>query len=127
MPTTTVVLYTIWGLLPLGFLGMALWSFLERMGGKAQVNDDASLFRQFLFVLGCVLLAVAIDQYALEWIVSDLLSKILPLGVFQVALLPLILFLGAIIIGPSEEIRIGRAPRPSAKPGQTGPRRGGKS
>lgn len=127
MPTTTVVLYTVWVLLPLGFLGMALWSFLERMGGKTQVHDDASLFRQFLFVLGSVLIAVAIDQYALKWVVSDILSDVLPLGVFQVALLPLVLFLGAVLIGPSEEIRIGRAPRPSAKPGQTTPRGGGKS
>jgi hypothetical protein len=125
--TSTFVLYAVWFLLPAGFLLMALWSLLERMAGKTQLQDNASLFKQSVFVLACVLVSIALDHYALEWVSKSVFQEVLPLGFFRVIVLPIVLLIGAKLIGPSADIRIQRAPHPSDRRAKSKPRRGAKS
>lgn len=56
----------------------------------------------------CVLFAIAIDQFILEALVNILSPEWLPLGFFQVILLPIILLIGAKLVGPSDKIRVSR-------------------
>lgn len=108
-------LYVIWFLIPLFFLAMALWSWLEKVGGKAKKENPGDFLKQGIFVLACVLLSVLIDQYILENLVKAVLGDFVPLGFVQIILLPVVLYAGALALGPSRAILIGKAPHPSDK------------
>ena len=101
-------IYIVWFAIPLFFFGVTLWAGLEQATAKKQQRQNTGdFFRQGSFVLGCVLLAVIIDQYWLVQLVETIAPAWLPLLFFQVILLPVILYIGALIVGPSREIRIG--------------------
>ena len=107
------ILYAIWILIPLVFFTLALWSKLEGISGKQKKDNPADLIRQGLFVSGCVIVAILIDQYLLTSLYQSFSPEWIPFGFYEVLLLPLILFLAAQFIGPSKSIRITKAPRPS--------------
>lgn len=103
------VLYFVWFLVPLFFFGVALWSKLETVGGKQRHERPGDNLKQAFFVLVCVLISIGIDQWALEDIATtlsfgDLLS--LPLGFYQIMLLPVVMYAGALLVGGSKPIRI---------------------
>lgn len=101
-------IYIVWFAIPLFFFGITLWAGLEQATAKKKQRENTGdFFRQGLFVLGCVLVAVMIDQYWLAQLVETTAPDWLPLLFFQVVLLPIVLYLGALIVGPSREIRIG--------------------
>lgn len=109
----TTFLYIIWFLIPLFFFSVALWATLEQLGGKEAKGGTADAWRQGFFVLGCVGVAVLIDRTVLPDLVANWAPDALPLGFFQAILLPLILYIAALIFGGSKEILIGKAPKPS--------------
>jgi len=109
-------IYIIWFLIPLFFFTMALWSRLEQVGGKSKRENPGDFFRQGVFVLVCVLISIGIDQLLLEDIVSSVSPAFIPLGFYQIVLLPLVLYLAALISGPSKAIKIQRN-KSSKKPG----------
>lgn len=109
------LLYVIWFLIPLFFFSIALWSTLESAGGKHKRENPGDFFRQGVFALVCVLISVAIDQTVLEGLVGTFSPDFIPLGVYQVLLLPFILYLAARILGPTQDIRIKKAPRSGRK------------
>jgi hypothetical protein len=120
-------LYIVWFAIPTFFFLMALWSSLEKLSGRPKKENPEDFFKQGLFVLGCVLLAVLIETYAIDFITNSIFQAIVPKGVWQVLLLPLILLIAAKLLGPSQDIKIGRAPRPSERKIQSKPRKGAKS
>lgn len=97
-----IALYVIWFLLPSVLLLSALWAKLESFQKPAQKAASKDLVRQGLFVLVCCVVAVAIDQYVLEAVVTALLPEFIPLGFFQILLLPVVLLLGAKLVGPTK-------------------------
>lgn len=99
-------LYAIWCLLPLAFLLIGLWSLLEKIGGKTKRENPGDFFKQFIFVSGCVLASVAINEYFVIPQVPALLPSFVPLLLVQITLLPFVLYIGAICIGGSKAIRI---------------------
>jgi hypothetical protein len=99
-------LYIIWFCLPLFFFTIALWSKLEAMSGKDKRENFGDFFKQGVFVTGCVLLAVAIDQYVLADLVAAVSPDFIPLGLYQFLLLPFILYIGALAVGPSKSISL---------------------
>lgn len=107
------LLYVIWFAIPGFFFLMALWGKLETTSGKNKRDDIRDFFYQGLFVLGCVFAAVLIDTYILPQLVAAFAPEQLPLGFFEVLLLPAILLLAAKLFGPSQEIRIKKAPHPT--------------
>lgn len=109
-------LYVIWFLIPLFFFVMALWCWLEEMGGKTKKENPGDFLKQGLFVLACVLISIVIDRYALEAVVTSVLNDWVPLGFVQIMLLPIVLYVGALLLGPSKEILIGKAPHPTKRP-----------
>jgi hypothetical protein len=109
------ILYGIWLLLPITYFGIALWSKLEEAGGSTKRENVGDLLRQGFFVLGCVGLAIAIDQYLLKDLVEMFSPTFIPLGLYQILLLPFILYIGAFIVGGSKDIRITKAPRVSQR------------
>jgi hypothetical protein len=110
-----IALYIIWFLIPLTFFLMSLWAYLEMLGDKHRKENPADHFRQGIFVLACDLIAVAIDQYLLEDLLNVVFGAWVPLMFAQIVLLPVVLYIGALILGPSRAILIGSAPRPSEK------------
>jgi hypothetical protein len=106
-------IYVLWSLVPLFFLLTWLWGVLERLGKEEKRGSSIDAFKQFLFVLFCVAVCIVIDQTILEDVVNSLFADFLPLPVYQVLLLPLILYLGALVIGPSKQILISKAPSPT--------------
>jgi hypothetical protein len=112
--TITTALYIIWGLVPLFFFLMALWSVLEKFSGKKKHERPGDLFKQGLFVLFCVLLSIAIEHYLLPTIADSVSFGYIPYGVFQLTLLPLVLYIAAKIIGPTKPIQITKAPSSAA-------------
>jgi hypothetical protein len=100
------LLYLLWFLLPCVFFLLALWIKLERVGSKNKKDNPKDLFHQGLFILGCVLVSVVIDQTVLQSLVEATVGDTLPLGFYQFFLLPLILLIGAKIVGPSQKILI---------------------
>lgn len=102
-------LYVIWFLLPLFFLLVSLWTFLEKKSGGDSRKDKASeFFGQAMFALLCVGIAVAIDQYMLQGFVAAVSPDWIPLGFYQIVLLPFVLYVAALAIGPSKQIFITR-------------------
>ena len=61
------------------------------------------------------LIAVGIDRYVLKSLVESFSPDILPLGFYQAILLPILLLIGAKLVGGSKEIRIEKAPRSTYK------------
>ncbi|MBN8549669.1 MAG: hypothetical protein J0M12_10170 [Deltaproteobacteria bacterium] len=106
-------LYIVWFSIPLFFFGVALFATLERLGGKEKKGGTADAWRQGFFVLACVGVAVLIDRTVLPDIVDSIAPDYLPLGFFEVILLPLVLYLAALLFGGSKEILIGQAPKPT--------------
>ena len=100
------VLYIVWFLVPTLFFILALWSKLEAVGGQTKRDNAGDMFRQGIFVLGCVLVCVLIDQTVLKNIVESTVGDSLPLGFFQAFLLPLIMLVAAKVLGPSRKILI---------------------
>ena len=108
-------LYIIWLLFPAFFFAMALWARLEQISDKSKKENPGDFMRQGFFVLLCVGVCVFIDRTVLERLAQSIWPEWLPLGFYQVILLPLVLLIGAKAIGPSKEIRIDRAPHPSRR------------
>ena len=106
----TIAFYILWGLIPLFFFLMALWSYLEKTAGKKKHERPGDLFNQGLFVGFCVGLSMLIDYFVLPGIVESLIGDMIPYGVFQLILLPTVLYLAAKIIGPTKAIQISKAP-----------------
>ena len=103
-------IYILWGLLTLFFFGMALYGRLEQLSGKGKHERPGDLFKQGLFVLLCVGISVAIDQYFLEDLVSGFSPTWIPYPFYQVMLLPIVLYIAARVIGPTKTIAISKAP-----------------
>lgn len=110
------LLYVVWFLLPLFFFGIALWAKLEKISNRRKGHDNpGDYFRQGIFVSGCVLASVAIDQFFLEPVLSPMMPNAIPVGVVQTLLLPALLWTAGKIFGPSQEILIRDAPKLSDK------------
>ncbi len=113
--TMHTFLYIVWFSIPTFFFLAALWAKLEVISNKGKKENPSDLFRQGLFVLVVALIAVGIDRYVLKSLVESFSPDILPLGFYQAILLPILLLIGAKLVGGSKEIRIEKAPRSTYK------------
>ena len=113
-----IAFYIIWTLIPLGFLLAALWAKLESMGSSAsqkRAKEAVDLFKNFLFLAACCGITFLIDINFSKQIVEPLMPSFVPLGMFRVLLLPIVLYIGALLLGGSKPIRIKKSPRPTQK------------
>jgi hypothetical protein len=110
-----IALYIIWFLIPAFFLFMALYAKLEQFGNSPRKQNPLDFLKQGLFVLLCIGIAVLIDQYVLESFVNSFSPDFIPLGFYRVILLPLLLYIGARLIGPTKDISITKAPNPTSR------------
>ena len=112
------ILYLVWILIPLTFFLLALWSKLEQMSGRPKKDHPGDLVRQGFFISGCVVVSIVIDHFLLPYLYSSFSPVWVPYGLYELLLLPLILYVAAISFGPSSDIRITKAPHPSSKKGK---------
>lgn len=109
-------LYILWILVPLTYFLLALWSRLEQSTqikkGKKRSKEASDLISQAYFVSGCSLATFLIDKYFIHQ-VEPFLPSFIPLGFVQIMLLPVVLYIGGMLVGGSKPIRIEKAPRPS--------------
>ncbi len=113
------LLYLIWWLLPLFFFTMALWAKLEQMSNRNKQQNPGDFFRQGIFVTIGVLISMWLDSSVLPGLIPAIFPPSIPMGFFQVILLPVVLYLMALIIGPSKEILIPSGSSKTKKPGGT--------
>lgn len=104
-------LYLIWFAIPAVFLVMALYNQLEVWSGKGRKGEAGTSLKQGLFVLSCSLTSYFIDQFYLEDLVTSFLDPFVPLILAQIILFPIILLLGARLVGGTEPLHI-RSKRP---------------
>ena len=104
------IIYFLWALIPLFFFLLALYSFLEKTAGKQKSERPGDLLRQGLFVTLCVAASIAIDIYLLPILIVNFFGDLIPRIVLQIVLLPIVLALGAMLYGPTRDIRIERPP-----------------
>ena len=104
-------IYIVWFLLPISFLTLALWAWLERLSKSPKKQNPADFLKQALFLAVCVGLAVLIDTYFLESIAAAIAPDLIPLLLYQILLLPLILLIAAKLFGGSKPIRIEKVKR----------------
>lgn len=109
------LLYIIWWSIPVFFFFMALWAYLESRRIEGKLDSYKDFFRQGIFVTCCVIASILIDRYFLAWVSTNIFMDALPLGFFQVLLLPFVMLIAAYLVGGSDEIRILRAPHPTDK------------
>jgi TM2 domain-containing membrane protein YozV len=99
-------LYLIWSIFPLFFFILGLWALLEKKSNKhARAQNPDDFFRQGFFVLLCVLASVGIDRFILPKIISDEAT----LNFTRIVLLPVVFWIGGMIVGPSQAITISKA------------------
>lgn len=99
-------LYVIWFLLPLFFVIFAIWAKLEQWQGQPKRERAGDYARQAVFTFVCAVIAVLLDQYVVTGLVNWIDSSLMPLGLAQILLYPLVLLVGARFIGgtPQEHI-----------------------
>ena len=114
-----IVIHVIWFTIAGFFLLAALWAKLEQSSGRPKRSNPEDLFRQGLFVLGCVVVAYVIDDYVLQGVGLQYLPSWMPIGFVQLLLLPAILYIAAAILGPSKQILISTAPKTGDRRNQT--------
>ena len=108
-------LYIVWFALPLFFFGVALWSKLEQLSGKSKRENPMDFVKQGGFVLLCAIICFLIDRYVISTLGINSLPSWLSLNLIRALLLPLVLYVAAVIIGPTKEIRIEKAAHPSER------------
>ena len=109
------ILYTVWFLVPGIFFLIALWGRLEQISNRQKVENPGDFFNQGIFLTGCVVFCVLFDLLILDSLVGSIPQDILPKWFFQVLLLPCVIYIAAIWIGPSKQIRISKAPTLSTR------------
>ena len=108
-------LYIIWFGTPLLFFLLALYGRLEQLSGKIKTDNSSDLFKQGLFVLAAAGICLLVDQTVLAELSEDVLPSWLPPLFLQIVLFPAVLYAGALLLGPSKQIRIERASRPTER------------
>lgn len=102
MITVRAVLYTIWCLIPVLFFGLALHTKLEARSKKKKKDNSGEFLRQGIFCLMCVALAIFVEYKFLKTLVDQYSPTFIPIGLYQVLLLPFILYIAALLAGPTK-------------------------
>ena len=109
------VIYIIWASIPTFFFLMALWLKLESISGKKKHNDEVIDFlRQGGFVLVCVAVSFLLYEFLCIRYLNPMLDGIVPAPLIKLFVLPVVLYIAALIFGPTKDIKITKAPHPSA-------------
>lgn len=99
-------LYILWFLVPLFLFILSAWNKLEQIGNKNDKGQPGFLFKQGLFTLICAFVSLLVDQHLLENLHNTIGIEWVPLGFLQIILFPIVLYIGALLLGPSKTIKI---------------------
>jgi hypothetical protein len=94
---------------------MALWLWLEGIRGKKHTNEVNDFLKQGFFVLVCVGLTYGIYEMIFIPYINPSIEKFVPTFLIKFFLLPVVLYLAAIIVGPTKDIKIKKAPHPTER------------
>jgi len=108
-----ILLYIIWFGVAVLFFALWLWSRLEEWSGKTRKENPGDFFKQGCFVLACATICFLVDHYMLSKLTEEELPLGIPLLFIQIILFPLVLYVAALLIGPTKVIRIEKAARPT--------------
>ncbi|NMC62178.1 MAG: hypothetical protein GYA55_03325, partial [SAR324 cluster bacterium] len=75
--------------------------------------NPGDFLKQGSFVLACAIICFLVDRYMLSKLAEEELPFGIPLLFIQIVLFPLVLYLAALVIGPTKAIRIEKAARPT--------------
>jgi len=109
------ILYLLWFGFPTLFFLLALATKLDRIAWKERNENPRDFFSSGIFLLGAAICTVFIERVFLKNLVDATFGNIMPYGFFQFFLWPLVLLIGAKLIGPSTKILIGDRKRTKPK------------
>lgn len=92
-------LHILWYAIPGIFFLVGLYSFLEKVSGDPRKQDPAIFFKQGFFVLLIVLLCVWLDKKYTVSTIAPLLPSGVPILLPRALLLPVLLVIGAKLVG----------------------------
>lgn len=90
-------IYLIWALLPISLFLLALWGIVKRAAKQRGREYPADNFRQGIYCLVLLFVAVWLDQQYLSDIASDLASDDLAASVIRLLIYPAVLLIAAMI------------------------------
>lgn len=102
-----IFLYLLWFGFPTLFFLLALATKLDRVAGKERNENPKDFFSSGIFLLEGAICTVFIERLFLKNFVDATFGNLMPYGFFQFFLWPLVLLIGARLIGPSTKILIG--------------------
>lgn len=105
----SIIFYVIWIIIPLFFFTVALWAKLEQMSKSRKKQNPGDFIRQGVFLSVCTILAIAINHYVI--VPQKESFELIPMGLVQTLLYPLILIIGAKVIGGTDPLRVKRGGR----------------
>ncbi|HMO01993.1 MAG TPA: hypothetical protein PKD37_01255 [Oligoflexia bacterium] len=103
------LLYGVWIFIPLFFYIVAFLGWLDSISNnkKKQYDNPGDYFRQGVFCTVAVIITFALDIFVLKVYYQQLtITEYIPTGMMRVFLLPIVLIILAVVVGPSKEIKL---------------------
>lgn len=109
------LVYVIWISIPLVMGCLILWDAVDNIAKGRKNKHFFAQLRQTIFVAVAIGFCIAIDVFVLDFLVELPFADLVGRDLLLVLLLPAVLLVGALAIGPSKPILIANAPRLSDK------------
>jgi hypothetical protein len=105
------LVYVIWISIPLVMTCLILWDAVDNIVKGRKNKHFFAQLRQTLFVVVAICCCIVLDMFVLDFLVGLPLVDIIGRDLLLVLLLPAVLLIGALAIGPSKPILIADAPK----------------
>jgi uncharacterized membrane protein YjjB (DUF3815 family) len=102
------LVYIIWILIPGGMFLLALKDFIDKKSHRKKDRHSLTLMKQALFVFLCVVVSALVDKFLLDVVAESLLLDLVDRDLVLVLLLPFVLVVASMVVGPSKPILIVR-------------------
>jgi len=103
----SIAVDVIWILIPSVIMLLAMWDYIDNKARKRNDRHSFNLMKQAFFISLCVVCCILIDRYLLDTILDSILMNLVTRDLMQILLLPVVLVIASVIVGPSKAIMIG--------------------
>ena len=105
------IVYVVWISIPTVMVCLVLWDLVDNLSKRKKHKHFFQHLRQVAFVTVAILACVGVDRFFLDTLIQLPFLDWIGRDLFLVLLLPLALFLGALVLGPTKPILISEAPK----------------
>jgi hypothetical protein len=101
-----MALHFIWWTIPSILVCLSVLAFFDGSKNRVRRGEARDLFRNSIFVVGCIVVSYLIEWYGLDLLEGSVIVEFIPLSFFKWLLLPIVLYFGALFMGPSHSVKI---------------------